>query len=176
METNWPWNWRLTLPKTIKMVLVRPAMTNFKMSIRADYAISTCSPLSVSIKHLPPDCQWGEVGLWTGICPSHQLPASKIKKKFHQPCLFNGFWAVNSQISLSVTVATANISRYCQVQVVHPGPQPYSSTWLFWLIEMELDSVKHDVSFATSVTTFNTDIANPFPEAWNSKLLSFSWP
>lgn len=30
---------------------------------------------------------------------------------------------------------------------------------------MELDSVKHDVSFATSVTTFNTDIANPFPEA-----------
>ena len=159
MGTNGPWNWRLIVPKTIKIMLVRPLMTNFKMTIRADCAVSTCSPLFVSIKHLSPIVSGGEVGLWTGICPPCQLPTSKIKKNFHQPCLFNGFWAVSSQISLSVTVATAKIFRYWQVQAVHPGPQPYSSTWLFCLIEMELDSVKHDVSWTTS------DIANPFPEA-----------
>ena len=158
METNWPWNWRLTIPKTIKTMLVRPLMTNFKMTIRADWAVSTCSPLFVSIKHLSPDCQLGEVGLWTGIHPPHQLPASKIKKNFHKPCLFNGSWTVSSQTSLSVTVASANIPRYCQVQAVHhslyssTSPQPYSSTWLFCLIEMELDSEKHDVSFAPSMT------------------------
>ena len=34
------------------MMLVRPPMTNFKMTIRADCAVSACSPLSPSIKAL----------------------------------------------------------------------------------------------------------------------------
>ena len=36
METNPPWNYRLTALKTIKMMLVRPWMTNFEMTIRDD--------------------------------------------------------------------------------------------------------------------------------------------
>ena len=31
--THWTWNWRLTVPKTIKMMLVRPSVTNFRPSV-----------------------------------------------------------------------------------------------------------------------------------------------
>lgn len=41
---NWCWNWRLTVLKTNKMVLISPIMTNFKMTIIADFAISAWSP------------------------------------------------------------------------------------------------------------------------------------
>ena len=44
MGTNLPWNLRLTVPKTIKVMLVRPLMTDFKMTVRADRALSACSP------------------------------------------------------------------------------------------------------------------------------------
>ena len=33
MGTNGPWNWRLTVPKTTKVMLVRPLMTNLKMTV-----------------------------------------------------------------------------------------------------------------------------------------------
>jgi len=53
METNRPSNWRLTVPKTTKMMPVRPLTTNLKMTVRADYTVSSCSPLPLSIKALP---------------------------------------------------------------------------------------------------------------------------
>ena len=52
MGTNRPWNWRFTVIKTIKMMLIRPPMTNFKMTVRADYAVSTCNLLLPPIKAL----------------------------------------------------------------------------------------------------------------------------
>ena len=42
------------------MMLVRPLMTNFKMTVRADYCVSAWSPLFLSINSgnlLPTDCQ-----------------------------------------------------------------------------------------------------------------------
>ena len=39
MGTNRPWNCRLTVLKTIKMTLIRPPVTNFKMTVRADCAV-----------------------------------------------------------------------------------------------------------------------------------------
>ena len=33
--------------KTTKMILVRPLMTNLQMTVRDDYAVSACSPLSL---------------------------------------------------------------------------------------------------------------------------------
>lgn len=49
---NWPRrngnkptrNWRLTVPKQTKMMLVKPPMTNLKMTVRDDCAVSACSP------------------------------------------------------------------------------------------------------------------------------------
>ena len=67
MKTNWLWKWRLTVPKTTMMMLVRPSVTNLKMTVRADCTISTCSPLPQSIKLFPTDCQWGGVSLWIDV-------------------------------------------------------------------------------------------------------------
>ena len=52
MRTNQPWNQRLTVLETIKRTLVRPSMTNLGMTVRADCAVSACSPLPLSIKVL----------------------------------------------------------------------------------------------------------------------------
>ena len=106
METNWPWNWRLTARKTIKVSLVRPPMTSFKMTVRADCAVSACSPF--------PLAHWlsvGRVNLWTG--PALLYPVASIHSKasfpFHQPCLFIGFWWVGSRTqTLSITVFGAS--------------------------------------------------------------------
>ena len=83
-QTNQTWNWRSTVLKTIKMIMVRPPMTNFKATVRADCAVSVCSPLPLPLKAL---AHWlsgvGGVELWTGVCPQpSQLPASKIKQTF----------------------------------------------------------------------------------------------
>ena len=66
------------------MTLVRPLMTSFKMTVTADCIVYACSPLCLSIKLSPPDCQgWGGgVGLWTGVHPPRRLPASEIKQNF----------------------------------------------------------------------------------------------
>ena len=81
MGTNWLWNWRWTVIKTIKMMPIRPPMTNVKMTVRADCAVSACSPLPASIKALAHWLSVGGVGLWTGLCPSPaRLPASEIKQ------------------------------------------------------------------------------------------------
>ena len=48
MGSNQPWNWRLTVLGTIKVTLVRPRMTNFKMPVGAYCAVSALElPLSV---------------------------------------------------------------------------------------------------------------------------------
>ena len=52
---NWPQrneNWRWTVPKTIRMMLVRPLMIDFKMTSRADCPDSACSPLPQPINAL----------------------------------------------------------------------------------------------------------------------------
>ena len=52
------------------MTLVRPLMTNFKMTVTAECTISACSPFLLAIKTLTLDCQgWGESPL--DRCPLH---------------------------------------------------------------------------------------------------------
>ena len=65
-------------------MLVRPPMTNLKMTVRADCAVFAWGPLLFSIKAL---AHWlpvrGGVSLWTDVCPPRpQLLASKIKQIF----------------------------------------------------------------------------------------------
>ena len=66
------------------------------MTIGADGAVSSCTPLSLSIKALAPRLSsLGKgIGLWTGIHPLPWLPASiqnKANFPFHQSGFFNGF-------------------------------------------------------------------------------------
>ena len=73
-------------------MLVRPPKTNFKMTVRVDCAVSTRSPLRLSIKALAPDCGGRGQLTFGQVSPPHQLLASKIKKlSFPQRCLFIGF-------------------------------------------------------------------------------------
>lgn len=114
MGKNWPWDCRLTVLKTIEMMLVRPSRTNFKMTVTANYCFYYCillpSPykssclLMVRVKrrnwpldkllshpHQPPYPHP------TLSPPPSGCQASKIKTNFpsQQPELFIGFWAVS---------------------------------------------------------------------------------
>ena len=100
MGTNGPWNWRLTVPKTIKMTLVRPPMTNLKMTVRADCAVSACSPLLLSIKALAPLVVNGRSQPLDRCSPFPSFPLvcwNKANFPFYQPGLFIGFGAASSQ-------------------------------------------------------------------------------
>ena len=81
MGTSAPCSWRLTVPKTTKMMLVRPLMTNCKMIVRD---VSACSPPPHSIHKCSHSLLVsGGVGLWTDVCqPPPRLPASEIKQTF----------------------------------------------------------------------------------------------
>ena len=117
MGTNGLWNWRLTVPKTIKMMLVRPLMTNLKMTVRDDCAVSACSPPPLTLLMLSPTPNpllvwaggWGKVSLWTDACRPPPTVAGTWNKPnfpFHQPGLFTDFWMASSQVPnahLSVT-------------------------------------------------------------------------
>lgn len=104
-ETNWHWNWRLTKNNQDDTGQTSICMTNFSRSLLE---------LTVLFLHVAPPpsiykstCPWffvllvvgwgKAVGFWVGVCPPPQLLASKINFPFHQPGLFNGFWAASSQ-------------------------------------------------------------------------------
>ena len=86
MEKKQPWKWKLTVPQTVKMMLVRPPMTNFKMTVRADCSVSACSALPLSIRALDHwssaerESAFGQMS--TLFTLPLQLPASEIKQTF----------------------------------------------------------------------------------------------
>ena len=86
------------------MMLARPPMTNFKMTIRANDAASACSPLPSAYKSSCPLIVWGgswgveAVSLWTGVC-ALWLPEYKMKQSNLASDIF---WAVRSQTSFFV--------------------------------------------------------------------------
>ena len=97
-------------------------MTNFKMTIRVDCAVSACNPLPLLIKKKEKKTtlvHWlsvSGIGLWMRVCPSRResdLPIwpsysevanlwNKANFPFHQLCLFIGFRSVRNQIPLLV--------------------------------------------------------------------------
>ena len=85
MGTNGPWNWRLTVPNTIKLMLLRPLMTNLKMTVGEDCAVSTCSPPPPVYKSSHPLLGVGWSRL-LGRCPppSPNLP-HPLKQKAQSP-------------------------------------------------------------------------------------------
>ena len=82
MGTYRPWDSRLTVLKTAKMTLIKPPMTNFKMMVGSDSAVSTCNPLPPSIKALTRWLPVGAVSLWAGVHPPPWLRTPKIKQTF----------------------------------------------------------------------------------------------
>ena len=66
----------------MKVMLVRPHMTNLKMTIRVDSTVSAWRLLPQSMKESHPRLPMGGRGLWTDVSPNPQLPASEIKQTF----------------------------------------------------------------------------------------------
>ena len=110
MRANWPWDKTLTVLKTIKMTLLRPPKTNFKMTVRADCAVPECSFLPLSIKALSHWLSGWRVSLWTGVRPPCGLPASRIKQTFLYTTLASilAFEPLAARLQLSVTVSLIN--------------------------------------------------------------------
>ena len=87
-------------------------MIGFKMTVRADYAVSAGSSVLLSIKALD---HWLSVrGSQLSYrssphAPPLPCPAAGIQNKvnfsFHQPCLYNGFWVVSNQTPLLVAIS-----------------------------------------------------------------------
>lgn len=104
MGANWCCNWRLTALKTIKM-LIRPPHDRFKMTVRADCAVSAGNPLPPSIKALARVRGWNQPLNKSPSCSRSPASVAGIQIEanfpFHQPCLFIGFRAENSWIAVS---------------------------------------------------------------------------
>ena len=113
METNWPQNWRLTVLETIKMTLVIAPITSFKMTGRADCAVSAFSPLPLPVRA---DVHWlwggGELAFGQKSVPLPPLVAciqSKANFPFYQVCLFIGFWVTSGRTPLPVMLSGPNL-------------------------------------------------------------------
>ena len=85
--TNQLGKWRITRLKTTKMMLVRLPMTNFKMTVRTDYAVSAWSPPPSDYKSSYPLIVKG--GRWSlDRCPTptpHPCPSTSIWNKANFP-------------------------------------------------------------------------------------------
>ena len=85
-------------------MLVRPLMNDFKMTVRADCTVFTCSPIPQPIQAFATDCQWRGTGSWTGVDLLPLSTSSKIKQPFLSYQLLRiGFQAVKPPDLDSVT-------------------------------------------------------------------------
>ena len=130
-------------------------MINFKMTVRADCAVSACSLLPLSIKAL---AHWLSPRSWKGLAFGHEFtlpaptPVASIQNKanfpFHQPCLFISFWVASSQTPAfsNITcgsglrgVEAAEAQRWSRVSLC-PFPQETKPTLPAWSQEPGWDS------------------------------------
>ena len=173
METNWPWNWRLTVLETSKMKLVRPLIISYKMTVRADCAVSTGSPLPLSVKALVTrfvsgvvrESAFGQVStlsppLIAGIQNKPNFP-------FHQLGLFNGFWAARSWTPLLVTLwyqpCCSSVAKSCLALC---NPTDYSTSGL--PVHHQLpESTQTHVHWVSDAIQPSHPLLSPSPPAFN---------
>ena len=125
MGINRPWNWRLTVLKTIRMTLVRPAMTDFKKTVRADCAVSACSSLPPSIKALAP-WLWG-VELAFGQASALPRTASKIRQTFLSSNLASLLASSLTPLSITLSVKPSSLK---QILSILPSPHAPGNHYL----------------------------------------------
>ena len=110
-------------------MLVRLPMTNLKMTVRADYAVSVCSQTLFCIKASPPACQGVGISLWTDVCPPPHPPvaSSEIKQTFlatNRACLLTfGHRAARLYLSIISTCVSLDDS-FLSVRLLEGVPLP----------------------------------------------------
>ena len=119
MGANRPWNGKVTDLKTIKMMLVRSRMANFKMIVRADW--NTCCfcmlpPPAAYKRSCPLIISGGELAFGqvpTFLSPNPAMPVSKQSKpSFHQPVFVLAF-CVASQTPVLIISLQIGLPRWC---------------------------------------------------------------
>ena len=130
METNRPWNWRLTVPKAIKMTLIRPPHDQYQDDGQS-WLCRFCMELPPSVyeSSCPLVVRGGESAFGqASALPPHTVAdiQNKANFPFHQPGLFAGCWVACSWTPLSVTLASAPISSSSQGPLL-PTPQSHFS-------------------------------------------------
>ena len=87
MGISGPWNWRLTVPKTIKMRRVRPSIWRWLLEMTVLFSTYSAPP--------PIACIW-----------------NKAKFPLHQPGLFTGFWEVSSQTPHTFSTSRSSVQVF----------------------------------------------------------------
>ena len=119
MGTNWPWNWRVTVLKTIKMMVIRPWHDQFQDACQSWLCCFCMWPPLSAYKSSCPLIVSGGGGSWsldmksasppTAAMPTVAHLQNKANFLFHQPRLLSiGFRAASSQTLLSATLSTLN--------------------------------------------------------------------
>ena len=118
------------------MILIRPPMTNFRMTVRSDCAVFARSPLPPSMKVLARWLPvWGARSLDRSL---HRLIAglwNKANLPFHQPGLFIGFWTGNSWTPLLLTGFWCP-TWGCTLATSGSRDLPKKSHWPWWCAGM----------------------------------------
>ena len=132
---RWPWDWRVTVLKAIKMTLIRSHMTDFQTTVGDDCVLAR-SPLPKPMKEssCPLIISGGSAfGHQTTLClPTAQLFASEVDFPFQRLCLFTGCWAGSSQTLFSVTLMMCQGLLSGSVVRIHPPMQETQVRSLIW--------------------------------------------
>ena len=122
----------------IKTMLARAPMTDFKMTYRAECAVSACSSLPLCIKTPPPhpaNCLWG-MGcepLDRSLASPHPIQ-NKANFRFYQPGLF--YWLLSSEqpdrtLGCNLIAKSSSpLQGLCSICC--PSSLGFSPFWLLW--------------------------------------------
>ena len=103
-------------------MLVRQPKINFKITVRADCAVSARSPLPLSIKKssCSPKVSGKESAFWqeSASLPLTASLCDKANIHFHQPCLSTDFRAGSSRTPLPVAGFGAHVAPLCSRDIV----------------------------------------------------------
>ena len=120
------------------MKLVRPSVTNLKMIVRVDCAVSAYSPLPQPINVLAPLVVSGGGSPPLDRHLSSPTPIASIWNKanfsFNQPGLFTGFWVARTQTPTFSNIITLWFSKkpgWIQTQATSTCPLLPTLFWLF---------------------------------------------
>ena len=131
-ELNW---------KQLNWCLVKPLMTNFKMTVGADHAVSACRPLPQPIKALAPWLSVGGFGLWTRVPCSPPIPSCWHLKlsKLSCPSAWLLYWLLSGEHQTPVSVMLLQLGIWDKVVKDLCGCIPatpemqYEQSQLLWL-------------------------------------------
>lgn len=113
MGINLPWNWKLIVLETIKMISVRPLHDQFKGSCQRELCCFCMQPPPFTCENSCPLIVHGGSQPLGRSAPAPSVAGiqNKANFPFHQPCLFIGFQEASIWSPLSITVLQSILAQ-----------------------------------------------------------------